>query len=112
MNVQDISEKDFIEKVIKSEKYVLVDFWAPWCMPCRMMAPILDTLSEDPALKDAVDFIKVNTEEPDNQSLAMAYNIQSIPNLKLFHKGEVVHEFIGLQYKDSFKADILKVIAK
>jgi thioredoxin 1 len=100
----DVNSANFEQEVLKSEIPVLVDFWAPWCMPCRMMAPTLDALAADLAGK--LKIVKVNTEESDNQSLAMKYQIQSIPNMKLFKGGEVIGEFIGLRDKETLRADI------
>ena len=108
MSALNITSKDFSEKVLNSKKYVLVDFWAPWCMPCQMMAPILDELSEDSNLKEKLEIMKVDTEVGDNQALAMEFQIRSIPNLKLFHDGKIVREFVGLQYKDVFKQQLLQ----
>lgn len=102
----DILKKDFEIEVLKSEVPVLVDFWAPWCMPCRMMAPILDELAAD--LGDKIKIIKVDTENPENQDLAIQYQIQSIPNMKVFKKGQVVDEFIGMRSKDDLKAGLEK----
>lgn len=100
----DVNSSNFEQEVLKSEIPVLVDFWAPWCMPCRMMAPTLDALAADLAGK--LKIVKVNTEESDNQSLAMKYQIQSIPNMKLFKGGEVIGEFIGLRDKETLRADV------
>jgi thioredoxin 1 len=100
----DVNSANFEQEVLKSEIPVLVDFWAPWCMPCRMMAPTLDALAADLAGK--LKIVKVNTEESDNQSLAMKYQIQSIPNMKLFKGGEVIGEFIGLRDKETLRADV------
>lgn len=100
----DVSKDNFEQEVLKSEVPVLVDFWAPWCMPCRMMAPILDELSADMAGKLKV--VKVNTEESSNQDLAVKYQIQSIPNMKLFKGGEIIGEFIGMRNKETLRADI------
>jgi len=100
----DVSKDNFEQEVLKSEAPVLVDFWAPWCMPCRMMAPILDELSAEMAGKLKV--VKVNTEESSNQDLAVKYQIQSIPNMKLFKGGEIIGEFIGMRNKETLRADI------
>jgi len=103
-NALDVNKNTFAAEVLNSPIPVLVDFWAPWCMPCRMMAPTLDELSVE--MSGKLKIVKVNTEEADNQSLAMEYQIQSIPNLKLFKNGKVVGEFIGLRNKESLKGDI------
>jgi thioredoxin 1 len=100
----DVNKENFEQEVLSSEIPVLVDFWAPWCMPCRMMAPTLDALAADLAGK--LKIVKVNTEESANQELAMKYQIQSIPNMKLFKGGLVIGEFIGLRDKDTLRADI------
>jgi len=100
----DVNKDNFEDEVLKSDLPVLVDFWAPWCMPCRMMAPTLDELSVDLAGK--LKIVKVNTEESSNQELAIKYQIQSIPNMKLFKAGEVIGEFIGLRNKETLRADI------
>lgn len=110
MSTIEVNAKDFEEKVSKSDKYVLVDFWAPWCMPCRMMAPVLEELSEDADLKDNLSIGKVNTEESENQMLAMIYQIQSIPNMKLFKDGKVVAEYIGYRSKEQLKGELLQVV--
>lgn len=105
---KELMKSDFEAEVLKSDIPVLVDFWAPWCMPCRMMAPILDELSGD--LEGKVKIAKVDTEQPENQELAIRYQIQSIPNMKLFKGGEVVDEFIGMRSKDTLRQELEKHI--
>jgi len=98
MKALELSRKSFDEEVLKSEIPVLVDFWAPWCGPCQMMAPILDELAGE--LKGKIKIAKLNTEVPENTELAYKYNIMSIPNMKLFVDGEVADEYIGLRPKE------------
>ena len=102
----EIQDAEFEEKVINAskEKLVIVDFWAPWCQPCLMMAPVLDQLAEE--LDGKLKIGKLNTEIPQHQSLAIEYQIQSIPNMKLFKDGKVIKEFIGLRAKETFKSEL------
>lgn len=104
----NINSKEFEGEVLKSDVPVLVDFWAPWCMPCRMMAPILDAFSNEMVGK--VKVAKVDTEVPENQHLAIQYNIMSIPNMKLFKNGKVVGEFIGLRDLETLKGEVASLI--
>jgi len=104
----EITSKNFKEKVLKSNVPILVDFWAPWCQPCLMMAPALDELSEE--LDGKLKIGKVDTEIPENQILAMTYQIQSIPNMKLFKNGKVIKEFIGLRPKEMLKKELSEEI--
>jgi len=100
----DINKDKFDSEVLDSEIPVLVDFWAPWCMPCKMMAPILDELASD--MEGKIKIAKINTEESENQELAQKYQIQSIPNMKLFKEGKIIAEFVGMRDKNSLKGDI------
>lgn len=100
----DLNKDDFAKEVLESELPVLVDFWAPWCMPCKMMSPILDELSVD--MEGKVKIVKVDTSDSANQALAEEYQIQSIPNMKLFKGGQVIADFVGMRAKDALKGDI------
>lgn len=93
-----VGKAQFEQEVLKADVPVLVDFWAPWCTPCLMMAPILGKVSEEMAGK--VKIVKINTEEPDNMPIAMEYKIMSIPNMKIFKAGQYVKEIVGLRPKD------------
>ena len=104
----EITSRDFEKEVLQSDIPVLVDFWAPWCQPCLMMAPILEELSEE--LEGKLKIGKLNTEIPENQMLAVQYQIQSIPNMKLFKNGEIIQEFIGLRAKQIFKQELESVL--
>ncbi|MFA7087944.1 MAG: thioredoxin [Patescibacteria group bacterium] len=100
----NLNKDNFASEVLESNTPVLVDFWAPWCMPCKMMAPVLDELAGEMAGK--VKIAKIDTEDPANRDLAAEYQIQSIPNMKLFKEGKIIAEFVGLKNKESLKGDI------
>ena len=97
-------EQEFANEVLKSEIPVLVDFWATWCGPCQMMAPILDSLATK--FEGKLKIVKVDTDQPLNQKLANDYNIQSIPNMKLFKASEIVKDYIGYRPEDVFEAEL------
>ena len=82
---REVTDTDFETEVLKSELPVLVDFWAPWCGSCRMVAPVVDELAEE--YDGRVKFVKVNTDE--NARTAAAYGIRSIPTLLVFKGGDV-----------------------
>ncbi|MCC7304322.1 thioredoxin [bacterium] len=102
-----VGKEQFEQEVLKSAVPVLVDFWAPWCTPCLMMAPILAKIQEE--LAGTAKIVKVNTEEPDNMPIAVEYKIMSIPNMKIFKAGELVKEIIGLRPKDYVMQELQNV---
>ena len=91
MKVKQIKDTTFDDEVLKSNKIVLVDFWAPWCGPCRMIAPVIDEIARE--YSESVKVVKVNTDE--NPSTAASYGIRSIPTLIIFNSGNVVDTIIG-----------------
>ena len=95
--VPELSKGEFDS--FKKDGLVLVDFYADWCMPCLMMAPVIDDLSEK--FKGKVKFAKVNIE--DNQSIAQKFDIVSIPNFVLFKDGERVEQFMGSMSAEDFE---------
>ncbi len=92
---KDVTDSNFEQEVLKADKPVLVDFWAPWCGPCRMVAPVVEELADEYAGK--VDFVKLNTD--DNPDTAVKYGIRSIPTLLVFKEGEVAGQIVGFRPK-------------
>jgi thioredoxin 1 len=101
-NVINVTDANFDQEVINNTDPVLVDFWAEWCGPCRMLAPTIDELAAE--YKGKVKIGKVDTDS--NRSTAMKYNISAIPTIILFHHGQVTKRFVGLTPKRDFKAAI------
>ncbi|MEI8104094.1 MAG: thioredoxin [Candidatus Moraniibacteriota bacterium] len=99
-----LTDQNFDQEVLKSEKPVLVDFWAPWCGPCQTMGPIVDAIADE--TKDTAVVGKVNVDE--NPDTATKYGIMSIPSLKIFKGGKVVNEFVGVQQKEALKKALLE----
>lgn len=90
-NVAELNESNFQSEVLNSDQPVLVDFWATWCAPCRMISPMIEKLAKENQGKAKV--FKVNVS--DQQSLAASFNVQSIPTLLVFKGGQVVASFVG-----------------
>jgi thioredoxin 1 len=110
MGIKEISAPQFEQEVLKSDKLVLVDFWAPWCGPCQMLTPQLKLLAEDPELKDKLQVIKVNVEEPANQLFSVIFQINTIPHMKLFRGGKIVGQILGFKPAAALKADIAQIL--
>lgn len=96
MKVININENSFEEEVLDEKKPVLVDFWAPWCGPCRMLVPIIEEIADENS--DTLKVVKINIDE--NQNLAAKYEITSVPTLMLFEKGKPQKTTIGFQSKE------------
>lgn len=100
----NFTTSDFEERVLKSEIPVLVDFYADWCGPCKMMAPVVEALAGE--MEGSVKVGKLNIDE--NESLAVKYGVMTIPTLAVFKKGELVDKLIGVQPKDKLQTMIEK----
>lgn len=102
----DVTDTNFDAEVLESETAVIVDFWAPWCGPCRVVAPILEQINEE---RDDVRVVKLNVD--DNQTIAMRYEILSIPTMILFKNGQVVKKVIGALPKARLEAELEPALA-
>jgi thioredoxin 1 len=91
--VSEISDANFEQEVIKSTIPVLLDMWAPWCGPCRMVAPLVDKLSESAEFKGKVKFLKMNVD--DNPKIPAQFRVMSIPTLLFFKQGKAVDTVVG-----------------
>ncbi len=94
-DVQNFASANFTNDVINSDVPVLVDFWAPWCGPCKMLGPIIEEIAGE--MGDDVKLGKVNVDE--NQELAQQYGVRGIPTVMIFKGGEVISSFVGLRTK-------------
>ncbi len=103
MSMLTFEEKNFEEEVLKAEGKVLVDFYADWCGPCRMMSPVIDDIAKE--LDGKVKVGKVNVDN--NQELAIKYDVMSIPTIMVFEKGNLIKTFVGVTDKQEI-LDVLK----
>ena len=102
-----VTDKDFAEEVLQSDTPVLVDFWAEWCGPCRVLGPVIESLSAE--YEGQVKVAKVDVDS--SQQIAMQYGIRSIPTVMLFDKGQIVDTIVGVRQKSDYENSLKKVIA-
>ncbi len=102
-----LTQENFAQKVLQSPTPVLVDFWAEWCGPCKMIAPMLDELADEYSGKITIGKINID----DHQGLAAEYGVRAIPTLLLFKQGQVAEQIVGARGKRDLKASLDRVVA-
>lgn len=102
------TDTNFKAEVLESKKPAIVDFWAPWCAPCRIVSPIIDELSEE--FEGKIKVGKMNVDE--NPKMASNYGVMSIPNIVFFKDGKPVKTMIGAQSKENYKQGIEQILAQ
>lgn len=107
-HVVELNGQNFTQEVLESTVPVLVDFWAPWCGPCRMMAPVLEEVAE--AYKGSLKVAKLNVDDSANQELAMQFRIQGIPNMQIFKAGKVVKELVGFRQREVLFGELKQIV--
>ena len=105
--ITEVTDVNFQAEVIEADTPVLVDFWAPWCGPCRIVHPVLEQIAQERG--EALKIVKLNVDE--NQETAMNFEILSIPTLILFKGGEVAHKVIGAYPKQKLEAELEPALA-
>lgn len=108
MMVTKLNKDNFQQEVVNSDVPVIIDFYADWCGPCQMMAPVFEEVSKD--YEGRLNFVKLNTEE--NPKVADQFGIKGIPCLIIVNKGEEVDRIVGFNAKDQLKAKIDSILAK
>ena len=101
-----VTDASFEADVLKSERPVLVDYWAEWCGPCRQVAPVLEEIASEHAGK--IDIVKLNVDE--NPAITQRYGIMNIPTLSVFKDGEVVKEIVGAKPKSALRRELAEFI--
>ena len=104
--VSEVSDDMFETEVLKSSTPVLVDFWAPWCGPCKTIAPVIEQLADE--FQGRLKVVKINVD--DNKEAAMRYNVRGIPNLMLFKNGDAVDQIVGAVAKQELVNAINKLV--
>ena len=105
-SITEVNDTNFQAEVLESDTPVLVDFWAPWCGPCRMVAPVLEEMASQ---RDDVRIVKLNVD--DNQQTAATYGIMAIPTMMLFRNGQPAHRIQGAMPKKRLEAEIWPALA-
>jgi len=101
-----VTDASFDSDVLKSDKPVVVDYWAEWCGPCKMIAPVLEAIATEHG--DKIDIVKLNVDE--NPGVAQKYRILNIPTLGVFHNGEVVKELVGARSKSALLRELAEFL--
>lgn len=104
--IKHITKENFELEVLKKKGYILVDFWAPWCGPCKMLGPVLEELAVE--FENKIKIMKVNVDE--NKNIAAKYEIMGIPTMKIFNNGILVDTIVGFNGKESLKEKLLQII--
>ena len=102
MSILNVTSENYENEVLKSDKKVLIDFYADWCGPCKMMSPVIDKIAEE--MEELVKVGKINVDE--NQDLAIKYGIMSIPTIMILKNGEVQKTFVGVTDKEEIKQNL------